>query len=368
MQLRIELRTERHELAAGRFNVRLRDAKAPIDFFLPEKVATENPPASSAVSKRYYVVLEDGEVRASVYVQDQPAWVGGTVHSVWNVQSIISEGIVNPNYSSVALFLMKELLKRNPLIYSVGMGSETMPYPRLLKALRWDVSPVPFFFRVRRAPKFLQNLQSLRRHHLKRALADIGAYTGIGSFLIHAYQTLKSNMPEAVATYDRLDQFDDWVDQVWEKAKKELSFSIESTAGVLNALLPIADDRLFRLRIISEGSAIGWAILLISDYRSHTHFGNMRVGTIVDAMSWPGKERSVVAAALDALSEHRVDLAIANERQQSWQRAFGSAGFLRGPSNYLLGLSPQLAATISAHGHYQRIHVNRADGDGICNL
>jgi hypothetical protein len=92
------------------------------------------------------------------------------------------------------------------------------------------------------------------------------------------------------------------------------------------------------------------------------------VGTIVDAMSWPGKERSVVAAALDALSEHRVDLAIANERQQSWQQAFGSSGFLRGPSNYLLGLSPQLAATISAHGHYQRVHVNRADGDGICNL
>jgi hypothetical protein len=368
MQLRIELRTEHHELAAGRFNIRLRDAKAPVNFFLPEKVAAENSLAPCVVSKRYYVVLEDSEVRASVYVQDQPAWVAGAVHSVWNVQSIISEGIVNPSYSSAALFMMKELLKRNPLIYSVGMGSETMPYPRLLKALRWDVSPVPFFFRVRRAPKFLRNLQLLRRHRLERSLADLGAYTGLGSFLIHACQTLKSSIPAAVANYDRVGQFDDWVDQVWEKAKKELSFSIESTSGVLNALLPIADDRLFRLRITSAGSAIGWAILLVSDHRSHNHFGDMRVGTIVDTMSWPGREKSVVATALEALSEQRVDLVIANEMQETWQQAFDRTGFLRGPSNYLLGLSPQLAATISAHGHHQRVHVNRADGDGICHL
>src|SRR5271155_4262343 len=114
MQLRIELRTEHHDSAAGRFNVRLRDANAPVDFFLPEKVVG-NQFTSSAVSKRYYVVLEDSEVRASVFVQDQPVWVGGAVHSVWNVQSIISEGIVNPTYNSVALFMMKELLKRNPL-------------------------------------------------------------------------------------------------------------------------------------------------------------------------------------------------------------------------------------------------------------
>src|ERR1700678_1816415 len=368
MQLRMEVRTEQHELAAGRFNARLRQANAAVDFLLPERIAVDDSANSSLVTKRYYLVLEGEEVRASAYLQDQPVWVGGTVRPVWNVQSFLSEGIVNPNYAPVALFMIKELLKRNRLIYAVGMGSESKPFPRLLKALRWDISPVPFFFRVRRAARFLHNLPLLRRHFLSSILADLAAYTGIGPLLIHAGQAIKRKRPAPKASYDQVAGFDRWVDGVWEKAKNDLSFSIESRSETLNALLPSSVERLFRIRVASKGLAIGWAILLISNYRLHHHFGDMRVGTIVSALSCAGKEACVVASALAVLAEHGVDLAVANEMQETWQKAFDSSGFFRGPSNYLLGLSPELAAAIPIRSDRGRVRVNRADGDGICNL
>ena len=368
MQLRMEIRTAQHELAARRFNTRLRQANAEVDFFLPEKITVDDGANFSLVTKRYYLVLEGEEVRASAYLQGQPVWVGGTVQPVWNVQSFLSEGIVNPSYAPVAVFMIKELLKRNCLIYAVGMGSESRPFPRLLKALRWDISAVPFFFRVRRASRFLHNLQFLRGHFLSSVLADLLAYTGVGPLLIHASQAIKRKRLRPGASYDQVARFDRGVDGVWEKAKSGLSFSIESTSETLNALLPATVERMFRIRVASEGLVIGWGILMISNYRLHHHFGDMRVGTIVSALSCPGKEASVVASALAVLAEHGVDLTITNEMQETWQKAFESCGFFRGPSNYLLGLSPALAAAIPIQRDRGRVHVNRADGDGICNL
>jgi hypothetical protein len=369
MQLRIEPMSQQHEPAARRFNARMREGRAAVNFLLPETISLDPiQSVAASVTKRYYVALEGEEIRANAVLQDQLAWVGGQSRRVWNIQSPLSEGIVNPAYNSAAIFLIRELLSRNPFIYSVGMGSEQMPYPRLLRALGWQVVPVGFFFRVRRAGRFIHNLQILRRDPLRRLVADVAAFSGLGALFLHGYQAIKFRRANTVVKYDRVKQFGEWADVVWEAAKEGISFSIEHSAAVLNALLPVELQRVSRIRVTTDGTAVGWAAILISKFHFHHHFGEMRLGTIVDAMSVPGKEKQVIAAALHSVSESEVDLIVSNQSHKSWQAALRDSGFLRGPSNYLLGLSPKLAAAVPLAGSADRIHVNRADGDGITNL
>jgi hypothetical protein len=367
MQLRLEILGKEHESATRRFNARLRAARAPVDFFFPETVSVVAA-GFPLVSKRYYVVLEGDEVRGGAYLQDQPMLVGGTVCNVRNIQSPLSEGIVNSKYSSVALFMMKELERHNPFLYSIGMGSELNRYPRLLKALGWTVATVPLFFRVRRASQFIRNLQLLRRNSFRRLASDVSAYSGLGPLMIYAYQAINAKRAIPAASYDRVHRFDGWADEIWDVARREISFSIEHTSTVLNVLFPVKCERLSRIRIIVDGVAVGWAALLISNFHDHRHFGEMRVGTIVDGMAFPRYERHVVAAALRALSEDSVDLVISNQTHELWQNAFRGAGFFTARSTFLLGLSRKLSAEIPISSELRRIHVNRADGDGLSTL
>src|SRR6185369_6100588 len=120
-----------HETAARRFNGRMCAAGAAAEHLLPENARTGEE-AGSPVDKRHFIVMDGDEARGGVIVQRQPAWVAGDAHDVWNAQAPLSEGFLNPAYSGVAVFLMKTLQRRNPLVYSVGMGGEQMPYPRLL--------------------------------------------------------------------------------------------------------------------------------------------------------------------------------------------------------------------------------------------
>jgi len=58
------------------------------------------------------------------------------------------------------------------------------------------------------------------------------------------------------------------------------------------------------------------------------------------------------------------DLTITNESHPACQSAFRQAGFLVGPSNYLVGLSK----AISDQASNGAIHITRGDGDGPIHL
>jgi hypothetical protein len=367
MQLRLEILGKEHESAVRRFNARLREARAPVNFFLPETLR-EDVSTPLVVSKRHYVVVDAEEVRGGVYLQDQPMLIGGTVQRTVNIQSPLSEGIADPRYSSVALFMMKELQRRSPFLYSIGMGGELNRYPQLLKALGWTLVPVPLFFRVRRAGQFMRNLRLLRRNSFWQMASDVGSYSGLGPLIIHAYQVANEKRPIPEAKYDRLPLFGGWADEVWDVAKREISFSIERTSAVLNAIFPPNCERLYRIRVTADGRSVGWAVLLISNFHAHHHFGEMRVGTIVDALAFPRYERHVVTAAIRALFDDEVDLVISNQMHKLWKDSLRAAGFFTATSTFLLGLSRSLSAEIHASDNLQSIHVNRADGDGLSML
>jgi hypothetical protein len=101
--------------------------------------------------------------------------------------------------------------------------------------------------------------------------------------------------------------------------------------------------------------------------RDHKQFGGMRVGTIVDCLAPPASADSVVRAATSLLEQRGVDLIISNQLHAAWSRALLGAGFRRGPSNYLLALSPDFAA-VAGTAPDDQFHFNRGDGDGPIHL
>ena len=103
--------------------------------------------------------------------------------------------------------------------------------------------------------------------------------------------------------------------------------------------------------------------------RNHSHFGDMRVGSVVDCLAVPGAEPQVVAMATQHLVGHRVDIIVTNQLHEAWCKAFARHGYLHGPSNFLFAASPKLAETLHPFEvNVSRVHMTRGDGDGPINL
>jgi hypothetical protein len=65
------------------------------------------------------------------------------------------------------------------------------------------------------------------------------------------------------------------------------------------------------------------------------------------------------------LEEARCDLLVSNQTHPVWIESLRRQGFFRGPSNFILALSPAFEACRPAGSS---AHFNRADGDGPINL
>jgi hypothetical protein len=137
--------------------------------------------------------------------------------------------------------------------------------------------------------------------------------------------------------------FGDIADQLWNCARSEYSMLADRSNHLLRSRYPVNDGRFHRV-IVSSGSEIcGWVVLLATTMHNHRHFGNLRVGTIVDCLAARGNEHSVICSATGFLEKIGVDLIVSNQSNQSWRVAFENAGFLSGPTNRFFTPSPQLA-------------------------
>jgi hypothetical protein len=114
---------------------------------------------------------------------------------------------------------------------------------------------------------------------------------------------------------------------------------------------------------------LGWTVVLDTQMSGHKHFGNMRVGSIVDCLSHAEDAAEVVRCSSLFLEQRGVDLIVSNQASSVWGQALLAAGYLRGPSNFILALSPMLAARLKPlEGSRTSIHMTRGDGDGPINL
>jgi hypothetical protein len=156
----------------------------------------------------------------------------------------------------------------------------------------------------------------------------------------------------------------EWLDRVWASSAARYSFATVRDSATLNRLYPLATRRARLLRVSRGDRAIGCAVVQDAFRDAPKYFGSLRVGMIADCMAAPEDADTVIGLATRELEESGMDLLVSNQIHPAWRRALRHAGFVRGPSNFVFAVSPQLAERMRAcDPDWRRVHVNRGDGD-----
>jgi hypothetical protein len=347
------------EAAVQRFNRRMESAKAPAEFGIPE---TPPPPRPAALvrAENFLAVDSEGEVRGGVIVLEHPGWVGGKVETVLNLQSPLSEGIIDPKYSLVAIQLIRFAVKRSPYVYIVGMGSEQNPLPRLLKAAGWTVRPVPFYFRMLRPNRCLKQLRPLQHSLVMRVASMMAAMSGTGWLALKLLQRA-SPAPSGLRA-ERISSTSAADDEAWARFRERCSFAVLRDA----ATLPLYCRKdILRFQLLRDQNTKGWFSLLPAQMRGHRYFGDLKIVTLMDVLCMdPADTPAAVALAVQFASSIGCDLIVSNHMHHEIRSSLRTAGFLQYRSNYLFGTSKALSDKIRD----DTALVSRQDGDGLVNL
>lgn len=347
------------------FNERLRSHGNP-PFSLPETAPGE--PSGDEIAWRHFAAVDEaGAVRGGVLLMEQRGWLRQQPVQLTNIQSPLSEGTIDRAFSGVSLQMLKFLAGCNPFLYAVGMGGEDNPFARLLKAAGWTVQRVPFQFAVIRAGCFLREIEPLRKGH-KRWLARAAAASGAGSTALAVWRLAHRGPPLSGYKFEASADWPQEVDGVWERSCSNLGFSVLRDRRTLAALYPDSQPRVKRFLLRSEGQVVGWSTALITPMNADRNFGNLVVGTLLDGLAPREHLGVLLERTTAALQDFGADLVITNQAHLHWRMELTRLGYLSGPSNYLLAVSKPIAAALVEPGAWDRIHVNRGDGDGRIHL
>jgi hypothetical protein len=338
------------------FNRRLEAAGIAPALRLAEDAQAELLPGS-----QLYLAVEEGAVRGGYVLRPQQFSFHGTLRRVTHFRLPLSEAVIHKRYAHVGPLMLRSALEAEPVLYALGMGGDQQPLPRMLKAMGWSLSSIPFFFRVAHPARFLRQIRAARQSRWRAAVMDLAAWTGAGWIGIHAWQRGRSRRPASESVFQEAPDLGAWADEVWQASHKMYGMTGVRDAATLRQLYPASDPRFLRLQV-SPG---GWAVLLDTAMRDDSYFGDLRVGTIADCMGKPEDAAAVIHAARLYLERRGVDLIISNQGHYAWAQALADDGFLQGPSNYLLGASMGLSELMAA---VPDCHINRGDGDGPVHL
>ncbi len=328
------------------------------------------PGDGSDIFQEQFVAIDDtGYVRGGYILKHQPFLVGGEVRVVGNYQLPLSEGIIDRAYSVVALQLLGDALKRQPLLYCLGMGGLGRPLPKMLKSMGWATGLVPFLFRVINPKSFLRNITHLRTNPARRIGLDLLAGSGLGGLVVGWRQGRKLHATIPNHTVDTIPRFDTWADDIWQDAADNCSMiAVRGTTG-LQKLYPENESKFLKLQIRHKNQPVGWAVCLDTQLENHKQFGSMRLGSLVDCVALSGHESAVCNLAVEYLTRRGVDLIVSNQMHTDWVAAMVTVGMSSGPSNFGLALSASLVRlTGSEPCAGPDWHFNRGDGDGPINL
>jgi hypothetical protein len=348
------------------FNQRIAPAD-PAFFLLGSPAAYQFPKSGSKkIYQETFVALENGRVRGGYTLKQQEFSFHGDLRMAAACQMPISEGLVDRNYAFVGARMLRDAVRRQPLLFGLGIGSADASIARVERAMGWTVRIIPFYFRVINGFAFLRNIEYLKRTRRRRLLLDACAYAGLGWVGARLAESVLARPVEQrllAAT-----EFGDWADRIWEACEYTYSMTAVRTSDVLNLLYP-PGDRCIRLKVLERGHTIGWAVLMDTKMSNNKYFGNMRVGSIVDCLAVPDDAQKVISVASEVLKRRGVDLLVSNQSHPAWCEAMQSAGFIQGSSNFIFTASQGLSKILEEIDPAETgIHINRGDGDGPIHL
>jgi len=373
MPIKIIPYSDNHIALVKDFNIRLK-AKG-INFQFPESNQSPLLPhyKERAIYQDYYLAIEnDSIVRGGYILKQQNFILNNNITAIGNYQLPLSEGTIDKKYNMLGIQMLSDVMKKQSLLYSLGMGGLDKQLPQLLSAMGWRVQKVPFYFKACHPRIFLKEMPFLHRQPLPGSLCNIAAATGLGAAGIKLWQWSLTKRHTSITDYkiETAPLFDERTDKLCTDCSKEYSLLAQRSQEVLNILYPPEDKRFYRLIISDANNSLsGWAVLLDTKMEDNKYFGNLRVGTIADCLAKPEQAKIVIAAAVNFLVKRNVDIIISNQSHSWWCAALSDSGFLKGPSNFILALSKGLTLKISeTDPNFRKIHFNRGDGDGPIHL
>jgi hypothetical protein len=354
-----------HERAAAAFNERMRIARAPSAFLLPERAKA--PIRNGSVTVTHYVAVDqDGHVRGGVMCMEHPAVIAGSVERAINIQSPLSEGIVEPAFTLVGPQLVKYVVRRSPYVFVVGMGGAANPLPRLLKAMGWALHEVPFYFRILRASRCVRQIGPLRTTALRRVAGAVAAATGAAAVALSVLHRASSAARQAASRFEavRVESWSAGADTVWERFHRELGFGVLRNSQTLPFFYPGTPGTPQAWWVTRGGRIEGWFGLLVTRMTANPYFGNLVVATLTDCIGTPEAIRAALVLAIGYARANRADLLITNQQHRLLRESCREAGWRGGPSNFLVATSRALTERYDPPSAY----VTRRDGDGLTNL
>ncbi len=351
------------------FNQRLSEGGSPWSFY-PDAEPDWIPRRDGQnVWREYYVAVEDGAaVRGAFALKPQDWLINGQVQVVTDWQGPFSEGEIDARHGTLGLRMIRDMLKKRPLLYSWGHGGDDQPVVQMLRKMNWLLHPTPFCLWVAKPARFLRLNALLRKTAARRAVLDIAAYTGLGWLglkAMHAALRLKG-CRRFTAVAEEVADFGPWADALWERCKGRYGAIAVRDAASMNALAPRgAWPPVTRLRVQRRGETLGWALVMDTQMDNEHRFGNLRVGSIVDTLADPDDAGEVVHAATRFLSARGVDIVVSNQAHPAWAGGFAQNGYAVLPDKRLFAASPALQAALTPFEQVSKgLHLTNMDGHG----
>lgn len=378
MRINIVPHDESWKDAVESFNARMRAGGSSYGFYVNPVPWIPKVHDTQPVWREYYLVVEDGaEVRGGYALKPQEWWVRGAIRTVTDWQGPFSEGAVSNRYGALGLRMLRDMTKKRPLLYSWGHGGEDAALFKLIKGMGWLLHPTPLMFRVVHPGAFARKNGVLRADPRKRVMLDALAYTGLASIggraLTAALKLRARTSFEARA--EVVPEFGAWTDAIWNRAKHDYAAIAVRDARAMNTLLPPGEQHYewseqIRLRVRDRSSHdLGFAVVCIRKMEKHPRFGELVVGTIVDALAPVARAGEIVHAAYEWLAEHGAELVIANQSDPRWIAAFESNAFLRWErGRFFCAAPPLLEALAPWEETRERLFLTNMDGHGPMGL
>lgn len=334
------------------------------DAWLPER-------ADQRTWREHYLAIDDeGEVRGA-YAHKPHEWrVRGADLLVSDWQGPVSEGLLDARYATMGVRLLREMLKRYPVLYSWGHGGYETRLLQMLKSMRWLLHDTPFCLRVLHPFRFLRRNRYLRDSPTRRLLLDALAFSGVGWLgikLLHALLGARGRGAADGVRVEVVDRFGDWADALWTRNRDRYQALAYRDAATMNVLVP-EDGRWpsgIRLRMLRGDETIGWAVVLDNELEDDPRFGDLRVGCVADVFAAPEDAGAVIAAATGFLAARGVDLIGSNQAHPDWIEAFRAAGYLVLEARRAFAVSPGLQEALAPFEETARgLHLTNMDGHG----
>lgn len=355
------------------FNLRMRAGGSPWGFYVePEPQWIPKRPGKTVWREYYAAVDEHDEVHGAFALKPQNWWVNGATHVIADWQGPYSEGSVNPKYAALAIRLVREMLSRQPRIYSWGHGGEDQPVVQMLRKMGWLMHGTPYCLKVLKPFRFLRLNGYLRAQRSKRLALDALAFSGAGAIgfrVLHGLLRLKAARRFRAFAVE-VAEFGAWADELWERCKGRYTAVAARDAQSMNTLAAAGEwPPVVRLQVVRDAQVIGWALVMHSRMQKDWRFGDLYVGTVVDCFADPADAGDVVCAATRFLAQLGVDIVGSNQAHPGWVRGFAGNGYLVLADRRLFAASPAFQKLLepfdrAAHG----LHLTNMDGHGPVTL